>query len=146
MNRRQKMIYLILGMALVLAWQFGGEVLVARADADAQGGGHQYLVLGKGGPGLGTPEEGLALLENFVLPTLDQLGANDAVLAGGLPVGERALAFIIEAESNAAADEMIRQLPMWSLITWEVTPLQSFAARAAIERGTVEHLKEMLAK
>ena len=79
-----------------------------------------------------------------MLPTLDQLGANDAVLAGGLPVGERALAFIIEAESNAAADEIIRQLPMWSLITWEVTPLQSFGARAAIERGTVEHLKKML--
>jgi hypothetical protein len=33
---------------------------------------------------------------------------------------------------------------MWSLITWEVVPLQSFAARAAIERGTVEQLKEML--
>ena len=30
------------------------------------------------------------------------------------------------------------------MITWEVTPLQSFAARAAIERHTVEHLKEML--
>jgi hypothetical protein len=144
MIRRQKMTYLILGMALVLAWQLGGEVLVDRAEADSHIGGYQYLVLGEGAPGLGTPEEGIALLENLVLPTLDQLGANDAVLAGGLPVGERALAFIIEAESNAAADEIIRQLPMWSLITWEVTPLQSFGARAAIERGTVEHLKKML--
>ena len=34
----------------------------------------------------------------------------DGLHAGGLPVGERALAFIIEAESNAAADEIIRQL------------------------------------
>ena len=144
MIRRQKMTYLILGMALVLAWQLGGEVLVDRAEADSHIGGYQYLVLGEGAPGLGTPEEGIALLENLVLPPLDQLGANDAVLAGGLPVGERALAFIIEAESNAAADEIIRQLPMWSLITWEVTPLQSFGARAAIERGTVEHLKKML--
>ena len=146
MIRRQKMTYLILGMALVLAWQLGGEVLVDRAEADSHIGGYQYLVLGEGAPGLGTPEEGIALLENFVLPTLGQLGANDAVLAGGLPVGERALAFIIEAESNAAADEIIRQLPMWSLITWEVTPLQSFGGRAAIERGTVEHLKKMLEK
>ena len=146
MIRRQKMTYLILGMALVLAWQLGGEVLVDRAEADSHIGGYQYLVLGEGAPGLGTPEEGIALLENLVLPTLDQLGANDAVLAGGLPVGERALAFIIEAESNAAADEIIRQLPMWSLITWEVTPLQSFGARAAIERGTVEHLKKILEK
>jgi len=146
MIRRQKTTYLILGMALVLAWQLGGEVLVDRAEADSHIAGYQYLVLGKGAPGLGTPEEGIALLENLVLPTLDQLGANDAVLAGGLPVGERALAFIIEAESNAAADEIIRQLPMWSLITWEVTPLQSFGGRAAIERGTVEHLKKMLEK
>ena len=144
MIRRQKTTYLSLGIALVLAWQLGGEVLVDRAEADSHIGGYQYLVLGEGAPGLGTPEEGIALLENLVLPTLDQLGANDAVLAGGLPVGERALAFIIEAESNAAADEIIRQLPMWSLITWEVTPLQSFGARAAIERGTVEHLKKML--
>ena len=144
MNRRLKMTYLILGMALVLAWQLGGEVLVGRAAADSHGGGHQYLVLGKGGPGLSTPQEGIALLENHVIPTLDQLGSSESVLAGGLPVGERALAFIIEAESNAAADAMIRQLPMWSLMTWEVTPLQSFAARAAIERGTVEQLKEML--
>ena len=146
MIRRQKMTYLILGMALVLAWQLGGEVLVDRAEADSHIAGYQYLVLGKGAPGLGTPEEGIALLENLVLPTLDQLGSNDAVLAGGLPVGERGLAFIIEAASNAAADEIIRQLPMWSLITWEVTPLQSFGGRAAIERGTVEHLKKMLEK
>ena len=147
MNRRLKMTYLVLGMALVLAWQMGGEVLVSRAVADSHGGGHQqYLVLGKGGPGLGTPEEGIALLENHVIPTLDQLGSSESVLAGGLRVGERAVAFIIQAESNAAADAMIRQLPMWSLLTWEVKPLQSFAARAAIERGTVELLKGMLAE
>ena len=146
MNRRLKMTYLILGMALVLAWQLGGEMLVGRAVAESHGGGHQYLVLGKGGPGLGTPQEGIALLENHVIPTLAELGSSESVLAGGLAVGERALAFIIQAESNAAADAMIRQLPMWSLITWEVKPLQSFAARAAIERGTVEHLKGMLAE
>ena len=66
-------------MALVLAWQLGGEVLVGRADADSHGGGHQYLVLGKGGPGLGTPEEWVTQSCAWVCPQLGQIWASCVV-------------------------------------------------------------------
>ena len=51
--------------------------MVDVVAADSHSSGQQYLVVGKSGPGIGTPEEGLALLQNLVLPTLDQLAATE---------------------------------------------------------------------
>ncbi len=53
--------------------------------------------------------------------------------ARGLPVGDRAFVFIAEAASNEELDSMLRSIPAWGVLTWKVTPLQSFAARAGFE-------------
>jgi hypothetical protein len=105
----------------------------------------KYLVVGSGGPGFASPEEASKVLKAIILPSFDQLiklEKQKKILAGGLPVGERAFMFIAEASSNDALDQMLRKLPMWGALDWEVTPLQTFAGRATQERTFIKELKK----
>jgi hypothetical protein len=105
----------------------------------------KYLVVGSGGPGFGSPEEAAHILANIILPSFDaliKLEKSRKILAGGLPVGDRAFVFILEAASNEEVDQMLRNIPMWGSLDWEVTPLQSFSGRAAQEREFLKGLKK----
>jgi Muconolactone delta-isomerase len=105
----------------------------------------RYLVNGSRGPGFASPAEALETLENGILPTFDallKLEADKKIVAGGLPVGDRAFVFIAEAASHEELDQLLRRLPAWGVLTWRVTPLQSFAGRAAQEREVVKGLKK----
>jgi hypothetical protein len=105
----------------------------------------QYLVEGTGGPGFATAAEALTVLESEILPGFEmllKLEAEGKILAGGLPVADRAFVFVIDVPDNDAADKLIRNIPFWPVLQWKVTPLQSFAGRAEIERATVRSLKE----
>jgi hypothetical protein len=107
----------------------------------------QYLVVGSGGPGFASPEETVEVLEKGVLPAFDaveKLEEDGKILAGGLPVGDRAFVFIAEAASNEELDRMLRNIPVWGVLQWEVTPLQSIAGRAAQEREIVEEIKQAM--
>jgi len=102
----------------------------------------KYLVTGSGGPGFVSLDEAIPLLENIVHPTFDQLAELEAagkILAGGLPVGERSLVFIIDVASNDEADKLIQSLPMWGTLEWEVVPLQDFSKRSAQEKTFIQH-------
>ena len=104
----------------------------------------KYLVSGYDGPGFATPKQALELLENLVLPSLDALNklqAEKKILAGGLKVGQRAFVFIAEAESNEKLDRMLREIPFWGILKWEVTPLEGFDTRAAEERDMTARLR-----
>jgi len=105
----------------------------------------KYLVIGSGGPGFTSPEEAISVLEEIVLPSFDQLiglEKKKKILAGGLPVGDRAFVFIAEAASNEELDQMLRKLPMWGSLDWEVTALQTFKGRADQERDIIKKLKK----
>jgi len=105
----------------------------------------RYLVSGSEGPGFASPEEAVEILEEVVLPTFDalmKLEAQKKIAAGGLPVGDRAVVFIVEAASNEELDRLLRSLPAWGVLEWHVTPLQSFAGRAAQERDVVKQFKK----
>ena len=105
----------------------------------------KYLVIGSGGPGFASPEEALAVLEKGILPTFDalmKLETDRKILAGGLPIGDRSFVFILEASSNEEADQILRDLPAWGVLKWEVKPLQSFDGRAKKERSVVAELKK----
>ena len=105
----------------------------------------KYLVIGSEGPGFASPEESIEVLEKGVFPTFDallKLEAEKKILAGGLPVADRALVFILEASSNDEADQILRDIPAWGVLKWKVTPLQSFAGRANYERSLVEEIKK----
>ncbi len=105
----------------------------------------KYLVTGSEGPGFASPEEAVEVLEKGILPMFDalmKLEADKKILAGGLPVGDRALVFILEASSHEEADQLLRDLPAWGVLKWTVTPLQSFAGRAKKERRVVKDFKK----
>jgi muconolactone delta-isomerase len=105
----------------------------------------KYLVYASEGPNFTSVEEIFPVLEEMVLPGLEamaDLEAKKTILAGGLPVGERALAFIIEAPSNEELDAMLQKVPLWPLLSWQVTPLQSFQTRADHERAFANQAKQ----
>lgn len=107
----------------------------------------KYLVAGSEGPGFASPEEIVAVLENGILPTFDalmKLEAERKIIAGGLPVADRAFIFILEASSNEEADQILRNIPAWGVLKWKVTPLQSFEGRATQERNILAELKKKI--
>jgi hypothetical protein len=104
-----------------------------------------YFVSAVGGPGFASSEEALKILEKIILPSFDaliKLEGEKKILGGGLLVGERSFVFIMEASSNEELDEVLRKIPMWGSLDWEVTPLISFATRAATERQAVKEIKK----
>lgn len=103
----------------------------------------KYLVTGSEGPGFYSPEEAAEVLEHVVVPTFEELKEleDEGVIVGGIPVGDRAFVFIADADSNDDLDRMLRSLPSWGVMEWEVTPLQDIEARADIEREVLRKLK-----
>ena len=104
----------------------------------------QYLVEAARGPLPASPEQAITLLEGTVIPHFEymmKLEREKKILAGGIPVGDRAFVCIIEAASNDEVDRIVRDMPAWGLLEWTVRPLQTVAARAEIERKVVEALK-----
>jgi hypothetical protein len=109
----------------------------------------KYLVIATGGPGFGSPEEAAEVLQGIILPSFNELLALEKrkkIIAGGLPVGDRAFVFIAEAKSNDELDQMLRKIPMWGELDWEVTALQTFSGRAKQERQAVRELKRIIKK
>ncbi len=108
----------------------------------------KYLVVGSGGPGFASPEETLEVLQSVVLPSFAGLIALERkkTIFGGLPVGDRAFVFIAEAKSNDDLDQMLRRIPMWGTLDWEVTALQTFEGRARQERQAVRDIRKNTGK
>jgi hypothetical protein len=107
----------------------------------------QYLVSASEGPGFASPEETLKALENMVIPLFEalmRLEAEGKIAAGGVPLGDRALVFIVEAASHDEVDRLLRGLPMWGVFKWDVMALQTFAGRADQEREFVQRLSQAL--
>ncbi len=105
-----------------------------------------YLVIGSEGPGFTSPEEAVQVLEKGILPTfeaLKKLQEENKIIAGGLPVGDRAMVFIVEASSNHEVDKLLRGLPAWGALEWKVKALESLEGRAAQERKILNELKKM---
>jgi muconolactone delta-isomerase len=104
----------------------------------------KYLVIGSDGPGFVSPEEAFQILEKTILPSLEylmKLEAQNKILTGGVPIGDRAFVFIVESSSNEELDQLLRNIPVWGSMQWEVTPLHAFSGRAAQERDALKKLK-----
>ncbi len=106
----------------------------------------RYLVTGEfidPGPLL-PPKEFIGIVENLVVPSLKamaDLEKKRKILAGGICAGRRAGVAIIEAKTHEELSEILRDLPFWGLIKWEVTPLESYSHRARKDRERVRALK-----
>jgi muconolactone delta-isomerase len=92
----------------------------------------------------GSPADGLVLIEQYVLPTLEhcqRLEAEGRILAGGPVSGAIALAFIIRAESAREIDDIVESIPIWPRMITTVTPLTSWSDRALALTPRLERLK-----
>jgi hypothetical protein len=94
------------------------------------------------GPLLPQPQ-GLALVEDVVLPSLEALGRleQEGRITGGLFVGGRGGAFVLEAASHEDAHEVLGSLPFWGVCRWEVTPLESWQHRVDSDRERIAKIK-----
>jgi len=103
----------------------------------------KYLVTGTNGPGFSSPEQVRSVLNDIVIPSFNillQYEKDGVIQGGGLPVGDRAMVFIMEAKSNEDLDRLLRRLPIWGSLDWDVTALQSFQGRMEIEQGVLNRL------
>ena len=70
--------------------------------------------------------------------------AEGNILAGGFPVGERAIAFIVETDSPEELDSLLEEIPFWGILKTKVTALQAFEARRDQDRQFAEQLEQSL--
>jgi muconolactone delta-isomerase len=86
-------------------------------------------------------EQTIEQLDKLVIPTIERLGKDGKVRAGGTVVGALAGAFVVGAKSKDEVTELVRALPASSIMQWKVTPLETFAHRADIEKKVVQGLR-----
>ena len=109
----------------------------------------QYLVTGEfvdPGPLL-PPDQIVGMMRQAILPSHDvvrNLMSEGKIIAGGYAVGERAAAFIFEAESNAELDALLQSLPNWGLVKIKVTPLEDVGSRSERDRQFTEQMEQSL--
>jgi hypothetical protein len=90
-----------------------------------------------------TPQEGLALIEQYVLPSLElcrKYESEKKIVAGGPMSATIGLALIVEAGSAVELDQIVTSLPLWSRMRTTVTPLTTFAGRAEVLQPARQHL------
>ena len=86
-------------------------------------------------------EQTIELLDKLLIPTLESLGKDGKVRAGGIIAGARAGAFVVGANSKDEVTDLVRALPAWDIMQWKVTPLETFAHRADLEKKVVQGLR-----
>ena len=91
-----------------------------------------------------TPEQGIAFIEQSILPTLElckKLEAEKKIIAGGPASGAIAISLILRTESVQELDNLISSLPVWPMMQTTVTPLNTFSGRMSAVRARLEQLK-----
>ena len=86
-------------------------------------------------------EQTIEQLDTLVIPTLESLDKDGKVRAGGIVVDTLTGAFVVGAKSKDEVTEFVRALPASSIMQWRVTPLETFAHRADIEKKVVQGLR-----
>ena len=109
----------------------------------------QYLVTAEfvePGPLL-APDQLLGMMRQAILPSHDaltNLKSEGKLIAGGYKVGERAGAFVFEADSNAELDSLLQSLPLWGLVKFKVTPLEAIEGRRERDRQQADQIEQTL--
>ncbi len=89
----------------------------------------------------------VGMMRQAVLPgheALKNLKSEGKILAGGFPLGERAIAFIVESDSPKELDALLQFLPFWGITKTKVTPLQDFEDRHDQDRQGTEQMEQSL--
>jgi Muconolactone delta-isomerase len=137
---------LAVSLPLVPAFGEGGarrDVLLHEAKINAATMATLYLVEFETTPTGTTTSRAQQIerIDKLIIPTLESLGKDGKVRAGGITVDTHAGVFVVEAKSEDEVTELLRALPAQSIMQWKVTQLETFAHRADIERKTVQGLR-----
>ncbi len=78
------------------------------------------------------PEQTMQAIEQAVVPSFQALASleQEGKVKGGTFPGERAGAFVVEADSYEELDGLMNRLPFFGLVKWEVKPLMPFRSVA----------------
>jgi muconolactone delta-isomerase len=71
----------------------------------------------------------LGVIREAVLPSVESLVALQAqgkVVTGGYPIGQGAIVFIVETDSEEELNEILEGLPLSEVAEGKVTPLRTF--------------------
>ncbi len=92
------------------------------------------------------PQQVAGLIRTVVLPSHEVAMRleSEGKIHGGIAAGARAGAFILDAESNDEANQILQSLPAWGIAKFELTPLQSFETRREHDRQLLEGLEATL--
>jgi hypothetical protein len=108
----------------------------------------QYLVTAEWIDPMGNipaaPKEFARVIDQAVVPSMEalaKLSSEKKILAGGVPSGKRAVAFVLEASSNDEATELVQSVPFWIFMKWNVTPLESFEHHGTFASRVSQSLK-----
>lgn len=86
-------------------------------------------------------EEAIEQLDKLLIPTLDSLGKDGKIRGGGIVAGTLTGAFVVEGTSKDEVTALVRALPAWGIMQWQVTPIETFAHRANVEKKVVQGLR-----
>jgi hypothetical protein len=96
-----------------------------------------------------TPEEGISLMEIYILPSLamaEKLKQENKIISGGPMIGKIGFAMIIRADSALGLDGIIDSLPIWSRMQTSVIPLTSFTDREIVVKQLLATIKKRIAE
>jgi muconolactone delta-isomerase len=127
----------------------GGNRIPVSVGGRKEDGRMQYLVtMDFVDPGPLLPiQQYVGMMRQAVLPgheALQTLKSEGKILAGGFPVGERAIAFIVESDSPKELDALLQFIPFWGIVKTKVTPLQDFEDRHDQDRQGTEQMEQSL--
>ena len=108
----------------------------------------KYLVVGSKELGFSSSKETVRMLEEIVMPSFDQLinlETEKKNLAEGLPMADKAFVFIAEAASNEQLHRMLRRLPMWGTLNWEITAFKTSPGKKSRQQDIIKEPEKMTA-
>lgn len=90
-----------------------------------------------------TPEQLVPILDQAVLPSLEKLAQweEEGKIHGGIFPGERAGAWVMEADSSEEVGRSLAGLPFWGQVKWHVRALQTMRSAVEREQGVREQLQ-----
>jgi muconolactone delta-isomerase len=89
-----------------------------------------------------SPEQVSGIIDQTVGPSLEILAQweEEGTIRGGIFPGERAGAWVFEADSSEELDSMITTLPFWGQMKWHTRPLQTSRTKLEGQRELREQL------
>ena len=117
----------------------------SRRNAATNAATYGYVLSGRvRGDLTGIPtgrEQTIERLEKLVIPSLESLGKDGKVRAGGITLGTLSRTFVVEAKSKDEVSEPLRALPAQGIMSWKVTEIEPFVHRTEIERKVLQGLR-----